>query len=161
MTHAVDVRRRERVAEADLRLMHHALGCPEGRWIKPYRNYFAIEADSDTARRFMETGRWIKNRLTVAGGLSLYSVTEDGIEEVFSWLDDRNKAKGLRPYEVTSLRANDHATRIVLARSRAAAKFAYYHEISDVWPGGFAHWLRQMQPRVRLAALNAYREGKR
>lgn len=141
------------VTEADLRAMHHALGCPDGRWIKPYRNYYAIDAESSTARRFMRLGRWVKYR-DVPGGLSYFSVTPEGIEEVFDWLDNRADRKGLRPYVVSSRWVGDHIESTVLAKSPSGARYAYFLEISDVWPDGFGHWLNQMQPRVRLLTSN-------
>lgn len=141
------------VTEADLRAMYHALGCPEGRWITPYRNYYAIDADSSDARRFMQLGRWVKYR-DIPGGLSYFSVTPEGIEDVFGWLDDRADRKGLRPYVVSSQWVGDHVERTVLAKSPSGARYAYFLEISDVWPDGFGDWLNRMQPRVRLLPGN-------
>jgi hypothetical protein len=142
-----------KLEDADLDLMHHALGCPEGRWVKPYRNYFAIDADTPTARRFMETGRWIAGG-QYSGGMTSYRVTPEGIAEVFDWLDAKHAAKKLRLYVVSYDWGEGIERREVLAKSPAAARYARFLHIADIWPDGFADWLKQMKPTVRLAAIN-------
>lgn len=139
------------LTEADLRDMHHALGRPEGRWVTPYRNYYAVDAESATAQRFMQTGRWTKQR-SIPGGLTYYHVTCQGIGEVFAWLDALHAERGLRLYEVSYDWGEGCETRTVLAKSPAAARYSRYLDVADVWPDGFADWLTRMKPTVRLAS---------
>ena len=117
-----------------LELAHHALGCPDGPHITPYRNYFAIEAETDTGKAFEESPYWETGR-TIPGGLTYYRVTDAGRAALWIWLRDRQKAKGLRPYTVTvwwsyyDAPTNMHT----LAKSRSAAKYDAFRQLSDTW----------------------------
>lgn len=144
------------LTEADLRNMHHALGSPDGSWVTPYRNYYAVEVGTETARRFMETGRWVKRR-TIPGGLTFFHVTNEGIGEVFAWLDAIHAERGLRLYEVAYYWGEYREARAVLATSPAAARYNRYLDIVDVWPDGFGQWLKRLKPTVRL--VTARKDG--
>lgn len=129
--------------------MHHALGRPAGRWVKPYRNFFVCAADGADAKRFEILGSyWERGGLLNGGRAVAFRVTPHGIREVMAWLALRERAAGLRPWVVSG---RGIATRTVVAKSAGAAKFSVWGEISDVWPDGYRTFLKQTDMRARLA----------
>lgn len=134
------------LTDADFDLMHHAVGRPDGRHVKPYRNYFAVDGDSPTAARFRETGVWREGR-SIPDQLAYFAVTESGIEAMWEWLAARQKAKGLRHYRVW---ADEVEPRVFLAKSRAAARYALFLQLSDAWSISFQDFVGY-RPRVEAA----------
>lgn len=113
---------------------HHALGRPDGPHVTPYRNYFATDADSAEARAFAASPYWDAGR-GVPGGLTYFHVTDTGIRAVWDWLRGRQKARGVRPYVVTVYWSycDDPSVYRVVAKSRSAARFDAYRQMSDSW----------------------------
>lgn len=132
--------------DADFDNMHHALGRPDGPHVTPYRNYFAIDADSPTAQRFEALGLWLKGR-QIGGGLVAYHVTDEGQRLTMTWMTKRQAAQGLRPWIVSG---REIATRTVIAKSRRAAVYHVFLEVSDAWSISFRDFLR-LDVRARTA----------
>jgi hypothetical protein len=125
--------------DADFDNMHHALGRPDGRHVKPYRNYFAVDTNSADARRFEELGHyWLKGPM-ISGGLRAYSVTPHGIDNVMAWLEQRQRAAGKRAWRVFG---GGLTERTVIAKTAHAAKYGVWLEVGDVLPGDFGDFLK-------------------
>lgn len=116
--------------EADFDDMHHALGRPDGPHVAPYRNRYCCAADGPEAKRFMVLGLWERGRLINGGKDAFFSVTPEGVRQVMAWLVARQRAEGLRPWLVKSPYVD---TRTVIAKSRSAARFSVYRDISDCY----------------------------
>lgn len=128
--------------------MHHALGRPEGPHAPPRRNYYVVGVNSDTAQRFALLGFWRLVGKMNEGRDGVFKVTDEGIALTMHWVAESQRKAGLRRYEVSG---RDLTARVVVARSRAAAKFAVWREISDVWPDGFGDFVRRVDMRAVLA----------
>jgi hypothetical protein len=114
---------------------HHALGRPDGPHVTPYRNYFATEPTTPQALAFEASPFWSRNPRTVPGQLTYYHVTDEGIAAVWAWLRAKQAAKGVRPYTVRVWwdELEPPSERDIIAKSRSAAKYRAYLDISDTW----------------------------
>lgn len=115
--------------DADLDDMHHALGRPDGPHVKPYRNAYVIGRDTEEAARKRQTTGWREIGTMNAGADSVFKVTEEGVAAVWAWLAAKNKAAGLRLYEVGG---DGLERRQVMAKSHAAAKAEVWRDL-DGW----------------------------
>lgn len=80
---------------------------------------------------------------------SIFVVTEAGIAEVWDWLEKRNRARGIRAFFVT---AEGIEPRVVMAKSRSAARFAVWRDLSDVWSDAtFKDFVRAFDVRATVA----------
>jgi len=120
--------------------MHHALGRPDGRHVQPYRNRYCTDTDGSTARRFEALGLWRRIGLINAGAMAMFEVNERGRELLMAWLDEKNRSAGVRAWAVGGGGVTE---RIVMARTRSAARYDVYLSISDVYhfDGGFRGFL--------------------
>lgn len=136
--------------DADLDDMHHAIGRPDGPHVKPYRNRYVIGRETEQAARMRETTGWEEAGFMNAGKDSVFMVTPEGAKAVWAWLAAKNKAAGLRLYEVAVRNPYDEEpewfTSSILAKSRAAAKAAVWRK----WDGPTWPEFLRLQPRVRL-----------
>lgn len=73
--------------------MLHALGRPSNPNAETHRNHYAIEPDSETARRFMALGWWDYVR-TLDGGLAIYSVNGAGKAALAEWMTTKRDIEG-------------------------------------------------------------------
>lgn len=110
--------------------MHHALGRPDGRHTQPYRNRYATDAHGRTAQRFEALGLWHRIGLINAGAMAMYEVNETGRALLMDWIDEKNRSAGVRAWAVSGGGVGE---RIVMARTRDAAKYNVYLSISDVY----------------------------
>lgn len=110
--------------------IHHALGCPWPEEIigETYRNYFAVDADSETARRFRASPHWTNG--TDKFGMSSFSVTDEGRAALLAFI--RENIEVPRRYMITFRRYDE--SKIVAAKSRSAAKYAAYLDADIDWP---------------------------
>lgn len=129
--------------DADLDDMHHAIGRPDGPHVKPYRNRYVIGRDTAQAARMRETTGWEEAGFMNAGKDSVFMVTPEGAALVWKWLEAKNKAAGLRLYEVGG---DGLERRTVMAKSHAAAKAEVWREL-DGWT--WREFLA-MRPTARL-----------
>lgn len=121
-------------AEQLLDHAHHALGRPDGPHVVPYRNYFATYPVNPEAKAFEASPYWATGG-TAPGGLTYYFVTDEGIAAVWTWLRSQQRAKGLRPYTVTTWwdECEPPSVDEVVAKSRSAAKYHAFLRFSDAW----------------------------
>lgn len=110
--------------------MHHALGRPDGPHVTPYRNFYSCAADGPSAKRFDALGLWDMGRPINEGRDAVYRVSAEGQRLLMVWLVARQRAAGLRPWVV---HGGGITARTVIAKSRSAARFDVYREISDVY----------------------------
>jgi hypothetical protein len=127
--------------------MHHALGRPDGPWVEPYRNRYVCEADGEQARRFIALGWWTRAGTMNNGRDGIFCVNEAGRVALNRWMLARNAAAGLRPWIVGG---GGFTTRTILAKTRSAARYALYREISDIWPDSYGDFLK-LPVNVRAA----------
>jgi len=132
--------------DADFDHMHHALGRPDGPHVEPYRNYFAVDPKSRTARRFMRLGLWTRGR-AMPGGLACFHVTPEGQRLTMAWLAARQRKAGLRPWIVYG---PEVSTRTIIAKSAPAAVYHVFLDLNDAWNIGFRDFLR-LGVRARAA----------
>lgn len=115
--------------DSDLDDMHHALGRPDGPHVKPYRNRYVIGRETEQAGRMRQTTGWEEAGFMNAGKDSVFMVTPEGAKAVWAWLAAKNKAAGLRLYEVGG---EGLERRQVMAKSHAAAKASVWRDY-DGW----------------------------
>lgn len=132
--------------DADFDDMHHALGRPDGPHVTPYRNRYVVGMDSPTASRFAGLGLWRLGGKMNQGQDGIFYVTDEGIALTLRWVAVQQRARGQRCYRVSG---RDLTDRVVVAKSRSAAVFDVYREISDVYhfTDGFRGFLR-LKPRA-------------
>lgn len=118
-----------------LDLAHHALGRPDGPHVVPWRNYFATYPTNPEATAFEGSAYWKRNPKTVPGGMVYYHVTDEGLAAVWAWLREKQQAKGVRPYAVTVWWSESEppCEFRVVAKSRSAAKYEAFRDMSDPW----------------------------
>ncbi len=122
--------------------MDHALGRPVWPRRESYRNYYATYTDSPDARHFEASPHW--KRSGVAGRMAYYHVTESGREVLAAYLAQHDCRRAF----VVTFAGHD---RIMPARTRSGARYAYFQQISDCLPDlRFGEFLRQSS--VRSAA---------
>ncbi|GGB00004.1 hypothetical protein GCM10011491_30310 [Brucella endophytica] len=103
-------------------LIDHALGRPLFPLEKSYRNHFATEADGDLAKQFDASPFW--RRSGRSDDMAFYSVTHEGREALAAHLKEVDPHK---PYIVEF----EGFSSIAPAKSRSAARYAYYLRVSD------------------------------
>jgi len=101
----------------------HALGRPAFPLRESYRNYFAVQADSELARSFAASARWV-HRNTTPCGMAFYSVTAEGRRALAAHL------AGLGIDRVYVVRFDGHE-RIVPAATPAKARYSYWLDVAD------------------------------
>lgn len=128
--------------------MHHALGRPDGPWVEPSRNYYVCGVSSPQAERFAILGHyWLLSGLINRDTDAVFRVTPEGQRQVMAWLALRRLSKGERPFLVM---CPGWTTKTIVAKSRSAAKYARYLEISDLWDGSYRDFLA-LKPRAVMA----------
>lgn len=135
-------------SDEDLDDMHHALGRPDGPHVKPYRNRYVIGRDTEQARRMAASPAWKEVARMNEGADSVFAVTDAGKAALWRWLRAKHKAAGVRAYRVTGEGLSE---RVVMAKSRAAAKADVWRDLSDLgleWPEFLA-----CKPRAVLAGV--------
>ncbi len=108
--------------DKDLDLIDHALGRPTFPLKETYRNYFAIDADSDLANKFSKSLNWRKSGQR--DDMAYFAVTELGrhaLADHLKRLPD-NKVFVVSYWEWS---------KIVTAKSRAAARYDVFLDVSD------------------------------
>lgn len=121
----------------------HALGRPTFPLRESHRNYFATDANSDLARQFMASPNWEKTGQR--DDMAYFSVTDLGRHA----LVDHIEALG-NPWKAYVVSFEKY-TKIVPAKSRSAAKYSWWLEISDCWEDlRFIDFAKHA--RVRIAA---------
>lgn len=129
--------------------IHHALGRPLNASVEPYRNRYCVEFTSPTARAFARSPYWELGDIINNGTMGIFFVTDEGIAALWPWLAAKQKAEGRRVYAVTF---DDGDRHLVQAKSRSAAIYSRYLDISDVRHDMTFRDFLDMEPRARLAA---------
>lgn len=123
-------------------LIDHALGRPAVPEADTYRNYFAIDADSDIARAFSVSPYW--HTRGSRDGMTYFHVTKEGRAALAQHLHEIGDRTRL--YAVTF----DGYTSTVPAKSHGAANYVHYLNVSDLRCDlTFSNYCRSA--RVRLA----------
>ncbi|TDX72631.1 hypothetical protein EDE05_12852 [Neorhizobium sp. R1-B] len=103
----------------------HALGRPVDPLIETYRNHFAVNADSKTAKEFDASPFWSRNGKGAPGGMAFYHVTAEGRQALKQHL----KAIGDR-HRIFNVTFDGH-TQPVVAESASKARYSLWLDISD------------------------------
>lgn len=106
----------------------HALGRPVDPLLEGYRNHFAVDADSKTAKAFDASPFWGRHGKAAPGGMAFYFVTEAGRKALKQHLKEIGDKHRL--FDVTY---QGH-TQAVVAVSAAKAKYSLWLDISDCRP---------------------------
>ncbi len=117
----------------------HALGRPTFPLQETYRNYFAIGADSDLAKTFTKSLNWRKSGQR--DDMAFFAVTELGrhaLADHLKQLPD-NKVFVVSYWEWS---------KIVTAKSRAAARYDVFREVSDCGDFSFREFLKVSSVRA-------------
>lgn len=111
-----------RVEDPHFHEIHHALGCPWPDEImgETYRNYFAVDTESDTARRMRGSPHWSGG--SEKSGMAFFHVTEQGKLALMDHM--RTSVEIPARWRVTF--RNHEGAIFVAARSRSAARYAAY-----------------------------------
>jgi hypothetical protein len=129
--------------------MHHALGCPWPDEImgETYRNYFAIDADTETATRMRASPHWTGG--TKKFGMVYFSVTDQGKRALI----DHMQANVTVPARYAITFRHYDGCKLVPARSRSAAKYASYLAAEIEWP--FIEYAAEIKSvRLHSVAIN-------
>lgn len=129
---------------------HHALGRPAGPHVTPYRNRYCTGRTTAKAEAMRASPFWREAGTLNEGRDSWFMVTEEGVAAVWRALAEANKASGLRAYSVTGI---ELGPRVVMAKSRAAARYDVFLDLSDVWSITFAEFIRRFEPRAVVARI--------
>lgn len=122
-----------------LDLIDHALGRPTFPLKETYRNYFAIDADSDLANNFSKSLNWRKSGQR--DDMAYFAVTDLGrhaLEDHLKELPD-NKIFVVSYWEWS---------KIVTAKSRSAARYDVYRDVSDASDIAFVDFLKASSVRA-------------
>lgn len=103
----------------------HALGRPVDPMAESYRNHFATDADSSTAKEFEASPFWARHGNGAPGGMVFYYVTDEGRAALRRHLVEIGDKH--RIYDVTY----QGQTQAVVAVSAAKAKYRLWLDISD------------------------------
>lgn len=103
----------------------HALGRPVDPMIETYRNHFAVDADSKTAKAFEASPFWRRNGKGAPGGMAFYHVTDEGRQALAQHL----KAIGDK-HRIFNVTFDGH-TQPVVAESASKARYSLWLDISD------------------------------
>ena len=125
--------------DKSLDLIDHALGRPTFPLNETYRNYFAIDADSDLAKKFSKSPNWQKSGQR--DDMAFFAVTDLGrhaLADHLKQLPD-NKIFVVSYWEWT---------KIVTAKSRAAARYEVFHSVSDCSDISFREFLKVSSVRA-------------
>lgn len=138
----------DRIKDPLLDDAHHALGRPDGPHVTPYRNRYVIGNADPKAAAMAASPYW-----TLLGTMNrredlIFAVTDEGIAAVWRALAEANRAAGVRLYSVTGI---DLGPRLVMAKSRAAARYDVFLDVSDAWSMRFAEFIARFEPRAVLA----------
>lgn len=117
----------------------HALGRPTFPLQETYRNYFAIGADSDLAKKFTQSLNWRKTGQR--DDMAFFAVTELGRHALADHL------KSLPDNKIFVVSYWDW-TKIVTAKSRAAARYDVFREVSDCGDISFREFLKVSSVRA-------------
>ncbi|MBJ6722398.1 hypothetical protein I2750_19550 [Bacillus sp. PR5] len=120
-------------------LIDHALGRPTFPLAETYRNHFATDADSNLAKEFSKSLHWRKTGQN--GDMAFFAVTELGrhaLADHLKQLPD-NKIFVVSYWEWT---------KIVTAKSRAAARYDVFLEVSDCGDISFGEFLKVSSVRA-------------
>lgn len=104
--------------------LDHALGRPTWPLRDSYRNYFAVDADSDLGRSFAASPHWSISG--TSGRLTYFAVTPEGRAALGKHLSE---VSADRPYLVTF---SDYVG-IVSAPTPAKARYRRFIEVRDTW----------------------------
>lgn len=124
--------------DADFDDMHHALGRPDGPHVEPYRNRYICATQGPQGDRFDALGLWRRAGTINDGSDTVYVVTDEGQRLTMVWLVARQRAAGLRPWVV---HGGGITARTIVAKSRSAARFDVYREISDTYDMTFREFV--------------------
>lgn len=103
----------------------HALGRPVDPMAESYRNHFAADADSETAKAFDASPFWSRNGKGAPGGMAFYHVTTEGRQALKQHL----KAIGDK-HRLFAVTFEGH-TQTVVAESPSKARYSLWLDISD------------------------------
>lgn len=117
----------------------HALGRPTFPLKETYRNHFATEVDSDLAKKFSRSPNWRKSGQS--GDMAFFSVTDLGRHALADHL------KQLPDNKIFVVSYWDW-TKIVTAKSRAAARYDVFREVSDCSDISFREFLKVSSVRA-------------
>jgi hypothetical protein len=102
----------------------HALGRPLDPMAKTYRNYFAIDGDSDLAREFRTSDHWHEGGRD--GTMSYFTVTHEGREALAAHLNQIGSKHRL--YRVW---LNGEEMTPIIATSHAKARYLKFLDFDD------------------------------
>ncbi|SLN74660.1 hypothetical protein ROJ8625_04076 [Roseivivax jejudonensis] len=119
-----------RIEDQHFHEMHHALGNPWPDEIagETYRNYFATDADSDTADRMRASSHWTNG--SAKFGMIYFHVTDEGRRALLKFMRDHVAIPAR--YIVTYRHHNGSS--VVAAKNRSAARYAAYQHADVDWP---------------------------
>jgi hypothetical protein len=103
----------------------HALGRPVDPLVESYRNHFAVDADSKTAKEFDASPFWSRNGKGAPGGMAFYHVTTEGRQALKQHLKEIGDKHRL--FDVTF----EGHTQTVVAESASKARYSLWLDISD------------------------------
>lgn len=121
----------------------HALGRPVKPFGQTYRNYFAIDTDSDLAEQFRKSDFWDEGK-TAPGGMTFFSVNWFGREALSNHL----KHIGDKNRHFTVFWGGMELS--VVAETRSKARYRKWLDVSDTRDISFKEF--QATASVRLAA---------
>jgi len=120
-------------------LIDHALGRPTFPLKETYRNYFAIGADSNLAKEFSKSLHWKKAGQN--GDMAFFAVTELGRHAL---ADHLKRLPDNKIFVVSYWKWS----KIVTAKSRAAARYDVFREVSDCGDISFSEFLKVSSVRA-------------
>lgn len=122
-----------------LDLIDHALGRPIFPLKETYRNYYATGTDSKLAKEFSKSLHWRKSGQN--GDMAYFAVTELGRHALADHLK-------LLPDNKIFVVSYWEWSKIVTAKSRSAARYDVYRDVSDAFDVPFVDFLKASSVRA-------------
>lgn len=128
--------------------MDHALGRPIDPLGETYRNHFAVDTESETAKEFEISPFWKSSGKRGYCGIAFYHVTVDGRKALKKHLRDIGDKHRLFDVEWNG------STDQIVAVSAAKARYSRWLDISDCFPDlKYSAFIRAT--KVRLSGVSA------
>lgn len=129
----------------------HALGRPVDPTVESYRNHFAVDDGSPTAKAFEQSSHWKRGRR--CGDMLFFHVTDEGRKALKQHLQDIGDKHRLFYvlYRGT--------TNSVVAISAAKARYSFWLSISDCFPDlKFGAFCRSASVRQAPLTVSPFKE---
>jgi hypothetical protein len=123
----------------------HALGRPLYQLAETYREYFAVDTDSDLAACFRSSPHW-KEGGVAPGGMAYFHVSPEGRQALVDHLRSIES-----PHRGFLVSYEGHES-LVAARSRGSARYSAFLSVSDCFCDlTFGEFVRQSTVRIARA----------